>query len=334
MFVTRPNKSSLISPLPDRNAVLALLLSIVVPVFAGFYPQSANAAEQTKETPTLILFRPSNGIWYSQSQPEAGAFRAVRWGSNTDRLVPADYDGDGDIDLAVYRPENGTWYICQSRDGRALELRLGDPNLGAAIGDAVVPVPADYDGDGRADIAIWYPGSGKWTVTGSKNEFRSTRTNMTRLGRSGDVPIQGDYDGDGRADLAVFRPAENRWYVIQSSTEKQTSLMFGSAGDDILVPADYDGDGKTDPAVYRAGTWLVRESASGETVPFKFGFDDGLPAPADYDGDGQTDFAVFRQGVWYIYESAEPRFRAMRFGNDDDIPAVATVVRKSLADIN
>ena len=32
----------------------------------------------------------------------------------------------------------------------------------AALGD--VPVPADYDGDGRADAAVWRGSTGEWWV--------------------------------------------------------------------------------------------------------------------------------------------------------------------------
>jgi hypothetical protein len=59
------------------------------------------------------VFRPSNGVWYLWRSRDG--FSAAQFGNSTDKPVPADYDGDGKVDYAVYR--NGNWYILNSTNG-------------------------------------------------------------------------------------------------------------------------------------------------------------------------------------------------------------------------
>jgi hypothetical protein len=182
----------------------------------------------------------------------------------------ADFDGDGDTDLSVFRPSTSQWFVQGS-----------SPVSFGTSGD--VPVPADYDADGDTDIAVFRPSVGGWYRDGGATSF---------FGLGGDVPVPADYDGDGDVDLAVFRPSVGGWYV-----EGQGPVFFGLSGD-IPVPADYDGDGDTDIAVFRpsVGGWY----RVGAATTF-FGLSGDIPVPADYDGDGDGDIAVFRPSVggWY-----------------------------------
>jgi hypothetical protein len=72
----------------------------------------------------------------------------------------------------------------------------------ASLGD--VPVPSDYDGDGRADVAVWRSTDGRWYVIRSSDGAQSA----VQWGAAslGDIPVPADYDGDGRTAFAVFRP--------------------------------------------------------------------------------------------------------------------------------
>lgn len=175
----------------------------------------------------------------------------------------------------------------------------------------------DFDGDGKADVAVFRAESGSWWVV--KSSDRSLLG--ASFGAASDVLAPGDFDGDGRTDFAVWRPSEGVWHRYSRSI--YTTYPFGAAGD-IPVPADYDGDGRTDVAVFRpsTGVWYIKNSldSRGTSLRFEqFGIAEDRPVPGDYDGDGKADLAVFRpsSGVWWVMRSSEGLF-AMSFGTGTD----------------
>jgi hypothetical protein len=85
-----------------------------------------------------------------------------------------------------------------------------------------VPVSGDYDGDGRADIAVFRPSTGVWYLLRSTAGFSAVHFGLT-----GDTPMQADFDGDGRADISVFRPSSKVWYHLRSSDGGFNARLFG-----------------------------------------------------------------------------------------------------------
>ncbi len=170
----------------------------------------------------LAIFRegtaggPSN-FFYRDITAPAGTWNTVQWGSQGDRPVVSDYDGDSKMDVAVFRPSNGVWYILQSSNSSVKYAQWG------VATDRLVP--ADYDGDAKADVAAFR--DGVWFILNSGNG--SVRYGY--FGNASDTPAPADYDGDGKADLAIFR--NGIWWMDQS-TAGIASHVFGATGDKPL----------------------------------------------------------------------------------------------------
>jgi hypothetical protein len=294
-----------ISGLGKLAARLAAAAVLVVTA-AGF---AAAACVQDAKELTYLMYRPASGVWYEQS--DACSFSAVRLGEKGDVLVPADYDGDRIVDMATWNPISGLWTIRHSSSGKIETHYINATGSKQQMSNT--PVPADYDGDGRADIAVWHAGSGEWTVAASTGGRRTVQ-----LGGMGDVPVPADYDGDGRADLSVFRAVNNTWSIVESNSGKAVAIDVAASG--VLAPADYTGDGKADIAFFNKGNWFIRDSGTGEIEVQNFGLESSMAVPADYDNDGIVDLAVYTDGKWFVLLSSGDGIVGMEIGNDGDIP--------------
>ncbi len=204
--------------------------------------------------------------FFDQGQWNIQGLDAVNFGKPGDIAVPADYNGDGETDLAVYRPAEGKFYV---QGGK--EMKAGQ------AGD--IPVVGDYDGDGFADFAVYRPSDFKWYIDGVEGP---------RFGGKDYIPVPADYDGDGKTDFAFFRPSNALWQI-----HGLANIPFGRPGD-IPVPADYDGDGRVELAVFRpsTGEWMIDEQKN----PIKLGREGDIPVPGNYFGDGKIHPAVYREG--------------------------------------
>ena len=135
--------------------------------------------------------------------------------------------------------------VCSEMESGICNDRVPDSPASSSDKPATFVVPADFTGDGRADLAVFIPASGAWYVY----NLVDNQTSVVQFGQAGDNPVAADFDGDGRADYAVFR-AQHSGIIHRPTAFGFFAIQFGQAGD-LAVPADYDGDGKADVAVFR-----------------------------------------------------------------------------------
>ena len=115
-------------------------------------------------------YNPTNGLWMislsgSGYQIVSGTFGGTGW-----LPAPADYDGDGLVDPAIYNPSTGEWQVLLSA---SLATQGGYTFWHGVFGDINgTPVPADYDGDGLADPAVYHQDTGIWQLFRSSQGYR------------------------------------------------------------------------------------------------------------------------------------------------------------------
>ena len=122
-----------------------------------------------------------------------------------------DFNGDGNDDLAIFRPNTGLWAV------RGVTRTYFGGN-----GD--VPVPADYNGNGQDSVAIFRPYTGLWAISGGDRIY---------FGGINDGAKPGDYNGNGTCDITIFRRSTGLWAV-----RGVTRAYFGSSRDMAITERD------------------------------------------------------------------------------------------------
>lgn len=302
------------------------------------------------------VYRPESGNWFvKQSTMGSGPDTVLmrQWGLSEDVPLRGDSDGDGLLDLIVWRPGNGTFYNCYSSDGFNCALGEARQVLPGGVG-VRLPLAADMDGDGADELIdfteviasggrhFWY-GNWRYFQSSSGQEqshilgYRNTLTGES-LGVTvgpNDVPVAGDIDGDQLADIGIWHEESGLWHVMRSSDQYSLEAgnylerQWGLPGDHPFL-IDFTGDGKAELVVWRpsTGVWYSCSSGEGDSCAqgnsAQFGLPNDIPVPFDRDGDGRFEHTVFRPllgniiGTWYVnlITAAE----VTQFGLPGDIP--------------
>ena len=272
----------------------------------------------------ILIYRNDDNAWsanvylsqgnghYSAAQPwaerQGGYWTSQKW-------LTGDFNGDGKTDVMKYWKEANNWTAdVHISNGHGFTMqRWATQQGGYWTGQKWYA--ADFNGDGRCDIAKYWNDNGQWTVdvhisTGSSFVMQRWATRQGGYS-TGQYWAVGDFNNDQRADFVKYWNDNNQWTAdVHLSTgssftiQRWATQQGGFWNSQQWFTGDFNDDGMTDLAKYwnDGNAWTVDvhlSTGSAFTIQRwatqQGGFWTGQQwFVGDFNGDFKTDFA----SVW------------------------------------
>ena len=282
---------------------------------AGPFPVSATSADFNGDgrDDLATANRDSNG----QVNPDTvsvllanadGAFGAKRdypsGGASPRSVKSADFDADGDEDLAVANFGNGDQSAVSVLKNDGTGAFSAPQNHLTNRGCPVSVEAADLNGDGSVDLAVADPCGGTSSNPDAIDVLLNDGAGSFAFAggyaagsETGDVAA-GDFDADGDRDLAASDTFDSEVHVFLNTGAGSFQKAGVKAIDDTsssssIVAADFDDDGRDDLAVSRFSTHVMRSTGGGTfAAPVEYNASGSYDSVAgDFDADGDADIA-------------------------------------------
>jgi uncharacterized protein (TIGR03437 family) len=242
-------------------------------------------------------------------------------GFNAQPFWVEDFDGDGNLDIVFAGGHPDALITMPYTQTVGVLFGNGDGTFAGApaysIGYAYSMVAADFNGDGKPDLAIAGEGSTNILLGGGGSKFRAG----TRL-NAGGTPAQiatADFNGDAKLDLVV----DNAVFLGNGDgTFQPLQTVPGTASDaDGVAVGDFNNDHKLDLAVanYSENTVTIATGNGNGTftagATLQVGNNPGAIFAADFNRDGNLDLAVVNAG--FVFMTNNPGSLSILLGKGD-----------------
>jgi hypothetical protein len=242
-------------------------------------------------------------------------------------IVTADFNGDGNLDLAVLNGGSNTLTVL---------LGNGDGTFTAAASPATGNNPSaiavgDFNGDGKADLAVTDSASNTVTILLSNGDGTFTAAASPATGNNPGSVAVGDFNGDGNLDLAVANQVGVTILLGKGDGTFAAGSSLAITGPDTIAVGDFNGDGIADLAVGGSATAVLlgnREGTfSAPSASLNSLYGDQWLVAADFNGDGRTDLA-------YLVPNGDDGYVTIGFSESQSATATANNISVSPAGLN
>jgi hypothetical protein len=225
-------------------------------------------------------------------------------GEPTTSLTAADFDRDGNLDLAAASTLSGVTPSISLGYGHGA-FNVVSQNVEVSANSSAA---GDFNGDGILDLVLGGTGFSDAGNGGRSSVLLGSGDGTFTLGFSptanGFVAV-GDFNADGKLDIAFADPQNNNVTIFLGNgngtfTTAQGSPMPVGKDPQAILTADFNNDGKLDLAIANSadGTiTLLLGNGDGTFTPsagspYLVGPGASALAAADFNGDGKLDLAV------------------------------------------